>query len=289
MSVSPAEDVLVFNAAGQGGRDLYLFDLSDRRVTRVAETVNYETWPSFSPDGKLLVYAASVPGDRADHLFVRSLADGSVKQVTNEHANDCSPRYSPDGSLIVFARDTTYSWGGLAANWSTGGIICLLQSDGTQLRQLTPDRDFAFDPRFSADGRTVIYSTEKGRFSVSIEGSPTPSPMGGPPGAVPSSDEKTLVFARGKYSPDSQIFRANADGEDEQLLTPNLGGFLRPVFGREGDRVFFLRQEWPKGPTDEPKFSVWEAVLDGSSVRMVASYSLFDSPLSWTPNEFPFR
>src|SRR5688572_11544119 len=69
IAVSPTDEAILFNAAGTGGRDIYLLRLADSKVVRVAETPDYEVDPSFSPDGKRIVYAAGVPGDRADHIF----------------------------------------------------------------------------------------------------------------------------------------------------------------------------------------------------------------------------
>jgi Tol biopolymer transport system component len=84
-------------------------NLSDLKVTRIAETADYETAPSFSPDGLRIVYAAGVPGDRADHIFTIQ-HDGRAKaKLTDIDANDTSPRFSPDGKTIVFARDKTYN------------------------------------------------------------------------------------------------------------------------------------------------------------------------------------
>ncbi len=120
-AVSPGGDALVFNAGGEGGRDLYRLDLSSLKVTRVAATPDYEVDPDYSPDGAWIVYAAGKPGERADHIFLRSLDDKAVKQLTTGDANDASPSFSPDGSLVVFTRDKTYNSGGLASNWDAGG------------------------------------------------------------------------------------------------------------------------------------------------------------------------
>lgn len=129
--------MIVFNAGGAGGRDLYQLDLESRTVSRIAETPNYETCPSFSPDGRRIVYSAGIPGDRADHIFTLDLTGKSKAQLTDIDANDTSPRFSPDGKSVVFARDKTYNWGGMAANWESGGVVCLIQADGLNLRQLT--------------------------------------------------------------------------------------------------------------------------------------------------------
>ncbi len=283
IAVSPSDDAILFNAIGTGGRDLYLLDLKALQVTRIVETPDYETVPSFSPDGLRIVYAAGVPGDRADHIFTIQ-RDGSAKtQLTDIDANDTSPRFAPDGKTIVFARDKTYNWGGLAANWEPGSVICLIDADGTNLRQLTSDEDFAFEPYFSADGTRVVYSTVNGRMSIPVDGSAVPQPLPGPIGAVPSSDGKLIAYSKGKYSPDLKIYMSNADGTSERILTPNLGGCYRPVFTRTSGRLYFLGEEWPDGATGVPKFSVWEIDVDGPAVRMLTDRGLFDNPLGWKP------
>jgi TolB protein len=289
LDVSPTEDAIVFNAKGAGGRDLYLLRLSDLQATRIADTPEYETWPSFSPDGQTLVYSAGVPGDRADHIFKRPVVRGSAEQMTHDDANDSSPRFSPDGSMIVFARDKTYIWGGLAANWETGGVICLMQSDGTKLRQLTSDGDYAFEPRFSPDGASVIFSTREGMASVPIDGSSPPQKIHGPPGAVTSLDSSLLAYStaytKEKYSGHYKIYVSKADGSDERLLTPDRGACFRPLFSRNSDLLFYLPEEWPSGPTKPPKSSIWEVAIDGSFNRAITDNRLFDDPLRWKPRK----
>lgn len=287
IAIPQTDDAILFNAIGTGGRDLYLLDLTDLKVTRVAQTPEYETAPSFSPDGLRIVYAAGVPGDRADHIFtVRH--DGSAKtQLTDMDANDTSPRFSPDGETIVFARDKTYNWGGLAANWELGGVICLIDADGANLRQLTSDKDFAYDPYFSVDGTHVVYSTLNGRMSVPADGSAAPQPLLGPTGAVPSYDGKSIAYSQGKYSPDLKIFIANVDGTSVRVATPDLGGCYRPVFTHSDGRLYFQREEWPDGATGVPKFTLWVVEIDSGKVRMLADSRLFDAPLSWEPQTEP--
>ena len=85
--ISPNGQLIVFNAIGSGGRDLYLLDVVTNSVRRIAETPHYEVDPSFSPDGKAIVYAAGKRGDRADHIFIRSVDNSDVRQLTFEDAS----------------------------------------------------------------------------------------------------------------------------------------------------------------------------------------------------------
>jgi hypothetical protein len=59
------------------------------------------------------------------------------------------------------------------------------------------------------------------------------------------------------------------------------------LFNRAGNRVFFLREEWPGGATGTPKFSVWEVATDGKSIRELADAHMFDDPLAWKPSGPP--
>lgn len=283
LAASPTDDTLVFNAYGTGGSDLYLLRLTDLQVTRVAETPEYEVCPRFSPDGKQLVYAAGVPGDLADHLIVRPVVGGPARRVTSADANDCDPSFSPDGSMIVFARDKTYVWGGLAANWSDGGVICVVGSDGSHERQLTADDEYAFRPEFSSDGKTIIFSVRQGRASIPVDGSAAMTVIPGPSDAVLSPDRTRIAFSQGKYEPELRIYVANADNTAQRLITRDMGGCCSPVFSRTGDRLYFFQVEWPNGPTDVPKFNTWEATLDDTTIRQLADYGLFDNPLGWRP------
>lgn len=288
--ISPDGETIVFNAAGAGGRDLYLLQLSDSIVTRIAETADYEVAPTFTPDGLSIVYAAGLPGDRADHLFVRPIGGGAARQLTFADANDSSPQVSPDGTLVAFDRDKTYSWGGLAANWSDGGVICVVGMDGRDERQITRDKNFAQRPWFPPDGQSVGYVTVDGVYSVRLNGK-------GPPAKVSalntshepawSRDGKLLAFIRGE-TPESRVggvILADSDGADERLLIAKKRTYCRPVFAPDGKRIYFLVQEWPQGPTGTPVFHLWSVGVDGTELKQVASSRLFDDPLRWSTEQ----
>lgn len=288
IDVSPADDAIVFNAKGDGGRDLYLLRLSDLSVSRIARTDDYELTPTFSPHGTMLTYAAGISGDRADHIFTISSDGSGRKQLTDSDANDMTPAYSPDGTMIAFARDKTYVWGGLAANWDHGGVICVVNSDGTNERQLTPDDTFAYAPRFSTDGKSVLFCTASGLFSVPVAGGASATRIG--PGGLHldlSSDGATTVFTDGKYSPDHEIFLSTIDGTQKTRLTSSPDGCFHPVFAESGGRVYFLIEEWPDGPTGPPKSSIWTVTLEGKDQKQLTDLSLFDDPMTWKPPQAP--
>jgi len=263
-------------------------DLSTFEVTRVAATPEYEIAPKFSPDGKAVVFAAGRPGDRADHLFIRSVDGTGVRQINTEDANDCSPAFSPDGSWIVFARDRNYNWGGLAANWSGGGAICVIRPDGSGFRSLTSDQAIGYDPHFFRDGQTILFwggAYTHSAFTVPFDGSRPPKEILSGQGyhALYSPDGQHVAFAKGQYSPDVEIFLANADGTNPRQLTDSPEGCSRPAFTPDGQHVLYFVETWPTGPTGVPKYSLWSVSVETRTARRLADYGLFDDPLHWRP------
>lgn len=65
--------------------------------------------PSFSPDGRYLVYVQAGIQPLAD-LFVLDLQEKRIAQLTLDQADNQSPSFSPDGGKIVFCalRDNRY-------------------------------------------------------------------------------------------------------------------------------------------------------------------------------------
>jgi Tol biopolymer transport system component len=68
-----------------------------------------ERMPSFSPDGKQIVYSWDGPKADTFNLYVKRLGDDpSVRLTTNVH-EDYAPAWSPDGATIAFLRSSRFS------------------------------------------------------------------------------------------------------------------------------------------------------------------------------------
>ena len=286
IDVSADADEVLFNATGSGGRDLYLLSLADKTIRRIAETPEYETAACFSPDGRTIVYSAGVSDDRADHIFTIGRNGTAKMQLTNVDANDTAPRFSPNGRKIVFARDITYQWGGLSPNWELGGVICIINADGTNERELTSADQFAFEPWFSADGRSVLYLTMSGVWSISLNEGAIAEKIGPPISDVSYNADRTqVVHSHGNYSYDFELFVGTVNGKEVKKITSSDQGCFAPVIAADGKHVYFLMESWPDGPSGAPSFSIYSVAFDGNDQKPLTDATLFDDPTNWDPKE----
>ena len=143
----------MFSGNGNGGKDLYLLDLTTNKVTRLTNTPDYENYPAFSPDGQTIVYQSAKALDQPRHLFLRSLDGKSVRQLTNTPAtSDDNPRFSPDGEKIVFTRSQRFHSEARGENAWSGADVFVVNRNGSGLFQVTHiDNNGMMRPKFYPD------------------------------------------------------------------------------------------------------------------------------------------
>ena len=124
-----------------------------------------EREPRFAPDGQRIAFwrTRSLAGQRTTQiadaaLFVRDLRTSKDTQVTDWPVRASSLDWSPDGTWLVFATD----WWNLKAG---DAEIWRVHPDGSGLQQLTHVAsavDAAYRPRYSPDGRWILYTLVHG-------------------------------------------------------------------------------------------------------------------------------
>ena len=141
---SPDGSTIVFNSDRDGRLSGYLVGPDGSNLRRLEVDVWFE-YPSFSPDGRQIVFEGAV-GNNYD-LFVLDLGTGAVTQLTDAPGNDSWPVWSPDGSTIAFSserddcrvvRTTPECWRGDGPDDSHRDIW-LINPDGSNPRRVTPE------------------------------------------------------------------------------------------------------------------------------------------------------
>lgn len=147
---SPDGTWFVFSAVGH----LWKKKLPDGVPVRVTKDPWWEYWPSFSADGKWIVYT-TWDNDDAGGIYKAHLDGGGRKKLSPQPGFYYSPSFSPDGKKIVYQRGdgdailgVTYGTDpGLYWTGAEGGEAKLVREDGRL-------------PRFSKDGERVYFVTD---------------------------------------------------------------------------------------------------------------------------------
>lgn len=156
---SPDGKFVVFNAAGY----LYRKNLPDGVPMRLTKGSDLEYEPSFSNDGKKLIY---VTWNDENLGSIRSFdfttgTDSPMSIETNEKGLGViekgifrMPKYSPDDSQIVFLKENGNNHQGFAHCINAG--IYLMKADGSEAKRICDEGE---RPQFSEDGKRIFYAT----------------------------------------------------------------------------------------------------------------------------------
>jgi Tol biopolymer transport system component len=152
--------VLLLAAGGVGGWWLTRSTASEPSaepkfsLRRLTDLPGLEGNPDISPDGRQIVYTSAASGNK--DLYVMRVDGGRAIDITaGSPADDEAARFSADGNQLVFrsSRD--------------GGGLFVMGATGESVRRIT---DEGFDPAWSPDGKSVVYSMEASMDPYSRQG-----------------------------------------------------------------------------------------------------------------------
>jgi Tol biopolymer transport system component len=157
---SPDSRRLAFVSARDGNFEIYTLDISSclnqpmtdlftpcqPRERRVTHNTTDDLYPSWSPDGRALVYASDNDHDRNFELYRADPYTGALQQLTRNAADDTMPAWSPDGREIAFISNRD----------GENEVYTLNVADGSQ-RRMTRNSTRDYSPAWSPDGRSIIF------------------------------------------------------------------------------------------------------------------------------------
>lgn len=174
-AISPDGRYIVYCSLESGRGDLFIYDMETKRKTSVIAAEGYDGGPFFSPDGKRLCYRSDRAGNHLLQLYVADLAfnqRGEIIGVSREYqltdnadVNWC-PFWHPSGRALVYASSEVghhnYEIFMIDADAGTSPGSTGTIRYGTRKRRVTFAERADVLPAFSSDGRSMIWTSQRG-------------------------------------------------------------------------------------------------------------------------------
>lgn len=257
---------------GEGGIYEIFTCRPDGTDVRQLTNTGYNILPSYSFDGRKIVFVSRRDGENAQ-IYVMNVNGLGVVRITNDTYSNMEPMFSPDGTKIVFMRSS-----GIGDRYK----IWTMNANGSNPVQLTSGAGSDQNPSWSPDGAKIAFhsnrdaqshpniytmnadgsSIQRITFGTDFDGNPNWSPVG-----------RRIAFASG-----GQITIVNADGSNPISISDPTKTDLTPYWSPDGTRIVFMRQ------SDKGIPSVYTMAADGSDVVPVAEASpLYSVDPAWSP------
>ncbi len=162
---SPDGEKIIFNSQrdDEGVLDLKNYELYEMNIdgTNVKRLTNYlewDTYPSYSPDGKEILWRriladTTAPRSYNSEIFKMNKDGSGLKNLSNHKSFDGYPEWSPDGKSIVFVS----SRHGETTNHLQ---LFVMDADGSNVQQITWNKVEEEDvrPDWSPDGKKIVFN-----------------------------------------------------------------------------------------------------------------------------------
>jgi Tol biopolymer transport system component len=165
--------------------DIFSANADGSDVVRLTDSDGYDAEATVSPMGDKIVFTSTRDGD--PELYVMDIDGSNQTRLTFEKGYDGGAFFSLDGSKIVFRASRPKTEEELAdyEDLAKNGMfrpsileIYIMNSDGTDIQQITNFGKASFAPFFHPDGKRIIFSSnvnsERGRnfdlYTINIDG-----------------------------------------------------------------------------------------------------------------------
>jgi TolB protein len=257
------------STGASGLKEIYVSHLDGSEKVQVTSNRTINLSPSWSPDGRALLYTSYKDGNPS--LYLYDLTTGKETRLSARAGLNVGGKWSPDGQLI-------------AVSLERGGNtdIYLLDQAGKVVRRLTEEPGIDVSPTWSPDrshlafvsnrsGGPQIYIMElasgKARrltYSGSYNTSPDWSPKG---------DRIAYI---GRVAGRFEIFTISVQGGEPQQLTSGFGDSIDPCWSPDGRYLIFSSNR-------RGRYHLYVMQATGENQQRLTASGGDDTNPSWSP------
>ncbi|MEM2592703.1 MAG: hypothetical protein QXI60_08970 [Thermofilaceae archaeon] len=282
---------LVYVGSGHGSTDIYLLDLATLRVRQLTNTPVDEYYPSFSRDGKHVIFSTA-------DLTIKwlDLDTGKIKTLYKSKTfMPISPILNSKKNQLFFAQASgfrSYSLGGKKATnyrlWSLsvsanahGSVqpmrLTNFEADSISSLSLSPKEDkIVFSARLRKGAGEGVFILDLRHRSISPIFVSNHYTVGD---AIFSPSGNEVIFISDIYANQTKydIYKINIKSKFISKITSLEQYIIAPTFTDDGRYIYFCI--WDRGD----RLELWRVrVADGVSTK-IADTTLFADPLHWHP------
>ena len=207
---------------------IYIYDVKSGSHNLVVNAEGSNLSPSFSPDGKKLLYSSTVGGN-AD-IYEMQLNNGSTKQLTTLSSTEVQPSYASDGQSFVYTSDKIRAGRPSIYRYNFATANAALISTG----------GYAASPQLSVDGQRLAFlNRRKAAVMMLVTGQVINLAETGldEPARLSPSGQYAVYPTRnsnlGEQGGQGSLVIHSLSGNTSYTISTQSGGLVRsPVWGR---------------------------------------------------------
>ncbi|MFQ3213767.1 MAG: Tol biopolymer transport system component [Marivirga sp.] len=254
---SQSQDKVFYSSFRPQGWDIHLSKDEGKTFSAftVHESLDYDA--KISPDGQWVVFTSERNG--LPHLFVKNIAGDTLPRLlVSSNSMQDQVDFSPDGQWIAFMSTQNGNAEIYKLPFSPTDTL-----DISQAQNLTNDDGGDFRPKFSNDGTTIAFSSDRGHetkphaffvfamqrtgdiYSMSAEGDNAKrlTDSEGWDGSPVWSNNDSEIYFYSDRNGLSRLFKMTAQGENQHVISPDNLSCFSPVITSENTLLFTQMNE----------------------------------------------